>query len=46
VAHAFEQCEKDGKAYVEGVRGSEQGFEHLNKHEESDMVISQAAKTT
>ena len=26
-----EQCEKDGKVYVERVRRSEQGFEHLTK---------------
>ena len=34
-----EQCEKDGNAYIERVRGSERGFEHLTKCE--DMVISQ-----
>ena len=33
-----QQCEKDGKEYVERVPGSEQGFEHLTECE--DMVIS------
>ena len=33
-----EQCE-DNKVYVERVRGSERGFEHLTKGE--DVVVSQ-----
>ena len=37
VGHA-QQCEKDGKVYVERVPGSEQGFEHLTKHK--DIVVS------
>ena len=32
------KCERDGKAYVERVPGSERGFEHLTKHK--DMVVS------
>ena len=34
-----DQCEKDGKAYVERVRGMERGFEQLT--ECKDMFISQ-----
>ena len=34
-ATKFEQCEKNGKAYVERIRGSEQGFEYLIKHKDS-----------
>ena len=33
-----QQCEKDGKVYVERVPGSEQGFEHLTERE--DMAVS------
>ena len=38
-AKKCEQCEKDGKAYIERVQGSEQDFEHVIKCE--DMVDSQ-----
>ena len=36
-----EQCEKDGKAYIERVLGSERDFEHLTKGE--DMVVLKMA---
>ena len=38
-ATSCEQCEKDGKTYIERVRGSEQGFKHLTERE--DTVVSQ-----
>ena len=38
VGHYATKCQKDGKAYIERVKGIEQGFNHLTEHK--DMVVS------